>query len=109
VILVKNLSFSRHSPDASGFGIILEERFWTSQNDIKRKRLQTSCNVSELKQHKLFAVIPAPYQVRDKLQQESRRRPCENRELYKGIGFPFSRETLDSASPDRGRGQARAE
>jgi len=26
------------------------------------------------------AVIPAPYQVRDKLQQESRRRPCEGRE-----------------------------
>ena len=26
------------------------------------------------------AVIPAPYQVRGKLQQESRRRPCEGRE-----------------------------
>ena len=29
---------------------------------------------------KAKAVIPAPYQVRDKLQQESRRRPCEGRE-----------------------------
>ena len=28
------------------------------------------------------AVIPAPYQVRGKLQQESRRRPCEGREPY---------------------------
>ena len=30
------------------------------------------------------------------VERESRHRPCENRELYKGIGFPFSRETLDS-------------
>jgi hypothetical protein len=36
-------------------------------------------------------VIPAPYQVRDKLQQESRRRPCESRDLS-GSGFPFARE-----------------
>jgi len=28
--------------------------------------------------------------------QESRRRPCESRELSRGSGFPFSRETLDS-------------
>ena len=27
-------------------------------------------------------VIPAPHQVRDKLQRESRRRPCESRELH---------------------------
>jgi len=35
--------------------------------------------------------------VRDKLQQESRRRPCESREpeTYK-TGFLFSQETLDS-------------
>ncbi|MBU4321527.1 MAG: hypothetical protein L6246_00165 [Thermodesulfovibrionales bacterium] len=26
-------AFFCHSPDASGFGIPLKERFWTSQND----------------------------------------------------------------------------
>ena len=38
--------------------------------------------------------------------RESRRRPCEGREPYKGIGFPFSRETLDS--PVSSTGQAKS-
>jgi hypothetical protein len=32
------------------------------------------------------------------IRHESRRRPCGSRELYKGSGFPFSREALDSVS-----------
>src|SRR4030042_278402 len=35
----------------------------------------------------LRAVIPAPYQLRGKLQRESRRRPCESRDLFCS-GFP---------------------
>ncbi len=32
----ENLSYSRHS---DLFGIVLKERFWTSQNDIKKERI----------------------------------------------------------------------
>jgi len=36
-------------------------------------------------------VIPAPYQVRGKLQQESRLRPCEGREpLFRNLDSPVS-------------------
>jgi hypothetical protein len=34
-----------------------------------------------------FPGNPAPYQVREKLQRESRRRPCESRDLF-WSGFP---------------------
>ncbi len=37
--LVGNLFYRRHS---DLFGIVLEERFWTSQNDTKRKGLRLS-------------------------------------------------------------------
>ncbi len=53
------------------------------------------------------SVIPAPYQVRGKLQRESRLCPCEGREPLR-IGFLFSQETLDSPYQVRGRpGQAK--
>src|SRR5512136_3088185 len=43
-------------------------------------------NFTFLSSH-LRVITPAPYQVRGKLQQESRRRPCESRDLFCS-GFP---------------------
>jgi len=57
----------------------------------------------------LRTVIPAPYEVRGKLQRESRRRPCESRDLYQrnwvpvctgNPGFPCIKYGAGLSSPE---------
>src|SRR4030042_2344145 len=56
--------------------------------EIKEKSVESFFEIYVIRERKLYtatliiamAVIPAPYQVRGKLQQESRRGPCGGRE-----------------------------